>query len=125
MERKDNIEIIGAAENNLKHVDVIIPKGILTAVTGVAGSGNGAIDFLHRAFDESKEQSRQVAQSIDDDTWSILLQLHVYADNGNVLKDVVWRQRPRRKACSCCMVCVFSSCRDTIFSSFQKDEIRA
>ena len=74
---------------------------------------------------KAKNKNRQVAQSIYDDTWSILLQLYVYADNGNVLKDVVWRQRPRRKACSCCMVCVFSSCRDTIFSSFQKDEIRA
>ena len=27
MEKKDNIEIIGASENNLKQIDVSIPKG--------------------------------------------------------------------------------------------------
>ena len=37
----DNSYIIvrDATENNLKHVDVHIPKGKITVVTGVSGSG--------------------------------------------------------------------------------------
>ena len=37
--RNDNIEIIGAAENNLKHINVTIPKGQLVVFAGVSGSG--------------------------------------------------------------------------------------
>src|SRR5699024_3933213 len=37
------IEIIGAEENNLKNVDVKIPIGIFTAVTGVSGSGKSSL----------------------------------------------------------------------------------
>ncbi|MBQ5441367.1 MAG: PcfB family protein, partial [Firmicutes bacterium] len=47
------------------------------------------------------------------------LQLHVYADHGNVRKDVLRRrQRNRRKACSCCLVCIFSAYRNTFIPSF-------
>ncbi|MGP6171168.1 ATP-binding cassette domain-containing protein [Microbacterium sp. A196] len=37
------IEIHGASTNNLKNVDVDIPKGVLTVVTGVAGSGKSSL----------------------------------------------------------------------------------
>lgn len=37
------IEIIGANENNLKKIDVKIPVGVLTAVTGVSGSGKSSL----------------------------------------------------------------------------------
>jgi excinuclease ABC subunit A len=37
------IEIIGAHENNLKHVDVKIPIGLMTVVTGVSGSGKSSL----------------------------------------------------------------------------------
>ncbi|MEG1448988.1 MAG: excinuclease ABC subunit UvrA, partial [Oscillospiraceae bacterium] len=44
--RKGNgnfIEIKGARENNLKNIDVKIPLGTLTAVTGVSGSGKSSL----------------------------------------------------------------------------------
>ncbi|MFN8438003.1 MAG: excinuclease ABC subunit UvrA [Cytophagales bacterium] len=37
------IEIYGARENNLKHVDVKIPLNIFTVVTGVSGSGKSTL----------------------------------------------------------------------------------
>jgi excinuclease UvrABC ATPase subunit len=40
---QDGFEIRDAHCHNLKHVDVTIPKGILTAVTGVAGSGKSSL----------------------------------------------------------------------------------
>ena len=36
---KENINITGASENNLKNIDVRIPLGVITVVTGVSGSG--------------------------------------------------------------------------------------
>ena len=38
-----HIEITGARENNLKNIDVKIPLGIFTAVTGVSGSGKTSL----------------------------------------------------------------------------------
>ncbi len=38
-----SLEIQGAAENNLKDVDVSIPLGTLTCVTGVSGSGKSSL----------------------------------------------------------------------------------
>ena len=37
------LKIIGAAENNLKSIDVEIPLGTFTAVTGVSGSGKSSL----------------------------------------------------------------------------------
>lgn len=39
------IEILGARVNNLKNVDVEIPRGSLTVVTGVSGSGKSSLAF--------------------------------------------------------------------------------
>ena len=46
------LEIIGATENNLKKIDVRIPLGTLTCVTGVSGSGKSTLvdDILRRAL---------------------------------------------------------------------------
>ena len=37
------LHIVGASENNLKNIDVDIPLGTLTAVTGVSGSGKSSL----------------------------------------------------------------------------------
>ncbi|MBL9139881.1 MAG: excinuclease ABC subunit UvrA [Verrucomicrobiales bacterium] len=46
------IEILGASENNLAHIDVRIPLGTLTCVTGVSGSGKSTLvdDILRRTL---------------------------------------------------------------------------
>ena len=40
---KDYLTILGAKENNLKNIDVKIPTGVLTVVTGVSGSGKSSL----------------------------------------------------------------------------------
>lgn len=41
----ENIEIIGAAEHNLKGIDLTIPRGKFVVVTGLSGSGKSSLAF--------------------------------------------------------------------------------
>lgn len=51
--REDMLRIRNAFTNNLKHIDVDIPLGKLTVITGVSGSGKSSL-----AFDTIYEEGR-------------------------------------------------------------------
>ncbi len=64
--RKGNgkeLKIIGAAENNLKNIDVSIPLGELVCVTGVSGSGKSSLinEIIHKRLASELNGARRVS----------------------------------------------------------------
>ena len=45
MDARQYIKIRGANENNLKHIDVDIPRNELVVLTGLSGSANSRLAF--------------------------------------------------------------------------------
>ena len=57
---KGFIHISGAAEHNLKNVDIDIPKGVITCVTGVSGSGKSSLinEILYKTLALNKNRAK-------------------------------------------------------------------
>ena len=56
------LTVVGAKENNLKNVDVSIPLGVLTCITGVSGSGKSTLinQILAKVLANRLNKARQV-----------------------------------------------------------------
>ena len=61
------LNIKGARENNLKNVDVNIPIGVFTCVTGVSGSGKSSLinEILYKALSKKLNRARLIAGEHD------------------------------------------------------------
>src|SRR5437879_2569736 len=57
------IEILGASQHNLRDIDVRVPLGVLTCVTGVSGSGKSTLinEVLYKAVANRLHRARQRA----------------------------------------------------------------
>ncbi len=55
IDKKRVLKIIGARENNLKNINVTIPLGVLTCVTGVSGSGKSTLinEILYKGLEKA------------------------------------------------------------------------
>ena len=61
------IKIRGARENNLKNIDVEIPLGVMTCVTGVSGSGKSSLinEIVYKALAKKLNRARTIAGKHD------------------------------------------------------------
>ncbi len=61
-EPKGWLTVKGAAENNLKNIDVDFPLGVLTCVTGVSGSGKSSLvnEILYKALAKKLNRARTI-----------------------------------------------------------------
>ncbi len=62
------LTVKGARENNLKNIDVKIPLGVMTCVTGVSGSGKSSLtnEILYKHLARSLNRARCIAGDHDD-----------------------------------------------------------
>ncbi len=57
------LTVRGAAENNLKNIDVTFPLGVMTCVTGVSGSGKSSLvnEILYKSLAKKLNRARTIA----------------------------------------------------------------
>lgn len=62
------LKVVGAAENNLKHIDVEFPLGVFTCVTGVSGSGKSSLvnQILYKRLAKELNRAKTKAGKHDD-----------------------------------------------------------
>jgi excinuclease ABC subunit A len=62
-DKKRELKVIGARENNLVNVDAAFPLGLFTAVTGVSGSGKSTLvnEILYKVLANKLNGAKQVA----------------------------------------------------------------
>ena len=62
------LTVKGAAENNLKHIDVDSPLGIMTCITGVSGSGKSSLinEILYKHLARDLNRARVIPGKHDD-----------------------------------------------------------
>jgi excinuclease ABC subunit A len=73
------LRVLGAAEHNLKNIDVEIPLGMLTCITGVSGSGKSTLvhDVIYAALKRAKGE------------WDRRVGTHRKLEGAELLSDVV------------------------------------
>ena len=56
------LKVVGAAENNLKNIDVDIPLGVMTCVTGVSGSGKSSLvnEIVYKSLAKKLNRARTI-----------------------------------------------------------------
>ena len=66
-EPKGFLTVHGAKEHNLKNIDVDIPIGVMTCVTGVSGSGKSSLvnEILHKSLAKTLNRARTIAGDHD------------------------------------------------------------
>ena len=67
MPTKEAIKIRGARVHNLKNIDVDVPLGIMTCVTGVSGSGKSSLinEILYKALAKKLNRARTIPGAHD------------------------------------------------------------
>src|SRR5215218_5472597 len=62
-DKKRELKVVGARENNLTNVDAAFPLGLFTAVTGVSGSGKSTLvnEILYKVLANKLNGAKQVA----------------------------------------------------------------
>ena len=62
------LTIKGARENNLKNIDVDIPLGVMTCITGVSGSGKSSLtnEILYKTLAKELNRARTIAGEHDE-----------------------------------------------------------
>ncbi len=56
------LKVVGAAENNLKNIDVEFPLGVMTCVTGVSGSGKSSLvnEIVYKTLAKKLNRARTI-----------------------------------------------------------------